>query len=222
MGLAKFFRRRSVVQPMAPAPAGSGARRVLNVGGGSKRFPIPECYGEWDHVLLDIDPSGQPDIVCDAREMYRLEPAQFDAVFCSHNLEHYYKHDRGGVLAGFIHVLKPAGFADILVPDVMEVMKRVVQRGLEIGDVLYQSKGGQPITVRDVIYGWQEQIERSGVDFYAHKDGFSARSLYAALKEAGFAEVFVSSTPEIYELRAIGFKSPPTDADRNLLGLPAG
>jgi hypothetical protein len=29
--------------------------RVLNVGGGSKVIPVPEHYGGWEHVLLDID-----------------------------------------------------------------------------------------------------------------------------------------------------------------------
>jgi len=220
MGLAGFFRRQPVSPPGASVQAGTKARRVLNVGGGNKQIPIPECYGEWDHVLLDIDPTGNPDIVCDAREMYRLEAEQFDAVYCSHNLEHYYKHDRGAVLAGFLRVLKPAGFADIAVPDVMEVMKRVVESAMDIDDVLYQSPSG-PITVRDVIYGHQAQIERTGVDFYAHKDGFSARSLQAALNEAGFGEVFVFTVQGAYELRAIGFKNHATDAHWKLLGLPS-
>jgi hypothetical protein len=29
-----------------------------------------------------------PDIVCDARELTTLEEGLFDAVYCSHNLEH--------------------------------------------------------------------------------------------------------------------------------------
>ena len=67
--------------------------RVLNVGGASKTIPIPPHYAGWEHLLLDIDPRGEPDIVCDARELTSLPPAQFDAVYCSHNLEHYYRYD---------------------------------------------------------------------------------------------------------------------------------
>ena len=219
MGLAKFFLRRPVIEPGAPAQASSGTRRVLNVGGSTKQIPIPKCYREWDHVLLDIDPRGGPDIVCDARQMDSLQPAQFDAVYCAHNLEHFYKHDCGRVLAGFLHVLKPDGFADICVPDMMAVMRRVVAAGLDIEDVLYEAPVG-PITVRDVIYGWSTEIERSGVDYYAHKTGFSDRSLHAALKRAGFGEVLAFLVPEEYEVRVIGFKARATEAHWRFLGLP--
>ena len=30
---------------------------MLNVGGGSKKIPIPQHYAGWDHVLLDINPA---------------------------------------------------------------------------------------------------------------------------------------------------------------------
>lgn len=91
--------------------------KVLNVGGGTRDIPLPPQYQGWEHILLDIDPRGQPDIVADARELTRLPPAQFDAVYCSHNLEHYYRHDGVKVLAGFRHVLKEDGLAHIMVPD---------------------------------------------------------------------------------------------------------
>ncbi len=194
-------------------------RRVLNVGGNSKEIPIPECYDGWDHILLDIDPRGQPDIVCDARRMHTLPGEQYDAVYCSHNLEHYYRHDCSKVLAGFLHVLKPDGFADILVPDMMAVMKHVAEHDLDIESVLYEAPAG-PITVRDVIYGWAKEIERSGEDFFAHKSGFSDRSLSAALRQAGFGEVFPFLAPEAYEIRAIAFKTNGSEAHWTLLGLP--
>ncbi len=198
---------------------GGQTRRVLNVGGSSKKIPIPECYGEWDHVLLDIDPMGSPDIVCDARKLHSLAGAQYDAVYCSHNLEHYYRHDCEKVLGGFLHVLKPDGFADIRVPDMMAVMKHVAERDLDIEDVLYVAPAG-PITVRDVIYGWSKEIERSGEDFFAHKTGFTDRSLSAALRQAGFGEVFPFIAPEVFEIRAIAFKTKASEAQWNLLGLP--
>ena len=43
------------------------AKRLLNVGGGSKSIPIPAEYEGFDDVLLDVDPAGQPDIVLDGR-----------------------------------------------------------------------------------------------------------------------------------------------------------
>jgi ubiquinone/menaquinone biosynthesis C-methylase UbiE len=103
-------------------------KKVLNVGGNSKAIPLPPQYAEFDHLLLDIDPKGLPDIVCDARKLTALEASQFDAVYCSHNLEHYYRHDVPRVLAGFLHVLKDGGFAHILVPDINEVMRVTIER----------------------------------------------------------------------------------------------
>jgi predicted SAM-dependent methyltransferase len=116
--------------------------RVLNVGGSSKAIPIPAHYSGWGHLLLDIDPTGNPDIVWDARALDMLNPAQFDAVYCSHNLEHYYKHDGAKVLRGFLHVLKPDGFADIRVPDLRCVLRKFVADDMDLEDVLYTAPGG--------------------------------------------------------------------------------
>ena len=191
-------------------------RRVLNVGGNSKAIPIPPHYDGWEHHLLDIDPAGKPDIVCDARAMTTLAPAGYDAVWCSHNLEHYWRHDLPKVLAGFLHVLKDEGYAEIRVPDMKSVFEEMLKRGMDIDDVLYESPAG-PITVNDVIYGYGRKIAESGVDFYAHKNGFTHRSLVAALKAAGFAGVFTGSFP--FEVSALAFKGAPTPEQRALFGL---
>ena len=77
---------RDILKPTArDAPAPKASRRVLNVGGANKDTPIPPHYDGWEHLLLDIDPRGKPDIVCDARELQSLEGGQFDAIYCSHN-----------------------------------------------------------------------------------------------------------------------------------------
>ena len=204
--------------PSAPVTKARGVPRVLNVGGGGKHIPIPPHYLGWEHLLLDIDARGQPDIVGDARKLTTFDPEQFDAIYCSHNLEHYYKHDGGKVLGGFLHLLKPDGFAEIRVPDLRSAMRQVVERGMNVEDKLYDSKLG-PITVRDVIYGYGKQIEDSGEDFYAHKTGFVAASLEATLTEAGFQWVLVTERPEIFELHAFAFKGEPTPQGRALLGI---
>ena len=193
-------------------------RKVLNVGGHSKKIPLPAHYEGWEHVLLDIDPKGSPDVVCDARELSSLEGGAYDSVYCSHNLEHYYRHDAMKVLAGFSHVLKPDGFAHIRVPDLAEGMRIVVERNLDIDDFLYQSRDG-PITVRDVIYGYGPEIERSGSDFYAHKTGFTKKSLVSILQHAGFPLVFARDGD--LEVLALAFLDKPSAYARELLGLPA-
>lgn len=192
-------------------------KRVLNVGGNSKSIPLPPVYRGWDNVLLDIDPRSNPDVLCDARELTRLSGGEYDAVYCSHNLEHYYRHDVPKVLAGFRHVLKDEGFANIRVPDMAEVMRTAVQSDMDIDDVLYQSAAG-PITVRDVIYGYGVEIERSGNDFFAHKTGFTRKSLQAALQASGFPVVYVDARN--LEVMAVAFKQPPGEESRKLLNLP--
>lgn len=192
-------------------------KKVLNVGGNNKAIALPPQYAGFEHLLLDIDPRGSPDIVCDARSLKMLDPGQFDAVYCSHNLEHYYRHDVPKVLAGFLHVLKDGGFAQIRVPDIREVMQATIERGLDIDDVLYQSPAG-PIMVVDVLYGYSVEIERSGQDFYAHKTGFTQKSLLDALHRAGFLKTY--SAVGNLEVNALAFKGVPDQSTRALFNLP--
>ncbi len=194
-------------------------KNFLNVGGGSKHVKVPPIYDGWEHLLLDIDPKGNPDVCLDARELATLDANRFDAIYCSHNLEHYFAHDVARVLAGFHHVLKADGFAEIRVPDMGELFKEVVQRQLDIDDVLYDSGRG-PIRVRDVIYGHGAEIEASGVDFYAHKTGFTRKSLAAALNRAQFPYlVFTQGRNREIAVRA--FKQMPTAEQKALIGVRA-
>ncbi|MDD1605613.1 MAG: methyltransferase domain-containing protein [Methylococcaceae bacterium] len=194
-------------------------KKVLNVGGNSKLIPLPPEYEGWDHVLLDIDPKVYPDVLCDARELMGLAGAQYDSVYCSHNLEHYYHHDVKKVLAGFSHVLKADGFVFIRVPDMNLVMRTVVEKNLDIEDTLYQCPSG-PIIVRDVIYGWGVKIESSGCDFFAHKTGFTQKSLVSTLKLAGFPWVFSSTNAADFEILALAFKNKPNEYASKLFNIP--
>jgi len=221
MLLARFFKHLGTAEKPSPvSPVASDDRPcLLNVGGGSKDIPIPSHYAGWNHLLLDVDPRGNPDVLCDARELNSIEANQFDAIYCAHNLEHYYKHDGAEVLKGFIHVLKPDGFAEIRVPDLNAVMRAFVEKDMDIEDTLYVSLAG-PITVQDVIYGRGVEIESSGDDFYAHKTGYTPSFLGACLKNAGFQVIFIFPFKEALEVRALAFKAEPTDQQRALLKLP--
>lgn len=201
-----------------PAIAANAQRSVLNVGGGSRRIAIPPQYIGWRHCILDIDPGVEPDILADARDLATTEAGCFDAVYCSHNLEHYPHHDVPKVLRGFAHVLKADGFVHIRVPDVGGVMRHATRNNLDMDAVLYQSPAG-PITVQDLIYGYSEQIKNSGNDFYMHKTGFSAKILEKFLVENGFPFAFV--TVDSFEICGIAFKQEPTQQHRTLLNLPA-
>ena len=190
----------------------NGRRTVLNVGGSTKAIPLPPAYTgpNWDHLLLDIVPGADVDIVLDARELTTLPAAQFDAVYCSHNLEHYERHEVPVVLAGFVHVLKPDGFADIRVPDVEAVIRQLtldLTRVIDIDDTLYTSPAG-PVTAHDILYGYGPALA-GGLPHYAHRCGFTAASLMRRLAEAGFAWVKCERVPEAFELRALAMKKEP-------------
>jgi predicted SAM-dependent methyltransferase len=162
---------------------------VLNVGGGPTRS-LPACFDGWEQHLLDIDPAVNPDILCDALEMHTLPAAYYDAVHCSHNLEHFYAHDVPRVLAGFLHVLKPGGEAHIAVPNMQGLFDAMRDRNLDIGDVWYRTTTGMAITFHDVMYGWGPVMAEGNL-FYAHKCGFTATTLSARLREAGFVDLVV-------------------------------
>jgi ubiquinone/menaquinone biosynthesis C-methylase UbiE len=191
-------------------------KKVLNVGGNSKDIALPDIYNGWTQVWLDIDPAVNPDVLCDARELLSLTGNTYDAIYCSHNLEHYYRHDVKKVLAGFYHVLKKDGFVHIRVPDMAAVMRTFVENDMDINDVLYESPAG-PITIQDVMYGWGKEIERSGNDFFAHKTGFTETSLIATLIDASFYQVY-SGTGN-FEVVAFAFKDEPSPAELAAIGL---
>ena len=191
-------------------------RSVLNVGSGSANIPIPGHYENWKHDLLDIDPKANPDVLLDARELLSMPPNLYDAVYCSHNLEHFYPYEVSKVLTGMRHVLKPDGFAEIRVPDIQAVAEHWIKNGMDIEDILYQSSAG-PISIRDVFYGFGKEIEPSGQDSYLHKTGFTAKSLANILIKSGFYEVKVQR--DRFEVRAVAFKQNPETDQVALLGI---
>jgi SAM-dependent methyltransferase len=180
--------------------------RVLNVGGGSSRN-LPPLYRGWEQDLLDIDPNIGADIVCDAKRMRTLAASKYDAVFCSHNLEHFAKHEIPEVLAGMLHVLKPTGFANIVVPNIEVAIKAMVAGGHDIGDLYYMA-GPNPITFHDVFYGWG-RMTANGNPWYAHKTGFTPKTLGKALRAAGFTGVHLADDG-VGNLFAFAFKRKPS------------
>ena len=68
--------------------------------------------------------------------------------------------------------------------------------------------------VLDVLYGYSVEIERSGQEFYAHKTGFTQKSLITALQKSGFSKIY-SGTGNL-EVNALAFKGMP---DREICAL---
>jgi ubiquinone/menaquinone biosynthesis C-methylase UbiE len=159
---------------------------VLHVGCGSRDidnlnpFFRHEGYRE---LRLDIDPAVEPDIVATMLDMGAVDTASVDAVFSSHNIEHLFAHEVVVALTEFRRVLKPDGFAMIIVPDLQAVAELVARDELE--DMAYSSPSG-PISPLDMLYGHTAAISK-GNTFMAHKTGFTSTTLRQKLMQAGFA-----------------------------------
>jgi len=178
--------------------------RVLNVGGGTKAIPIPPFFAGWEHVLLDIDPKGGADIVADARDLSSIPEHSFDAVYCSHNLEHYRRHEVESVLRGFARVLKDTGFVHIRVPNAGRVMQQLVEKKADIEDVAYVAPCG-PIMFHDILMGYGKEIAASGNDFFAHKTAFTPQLLGRVLQAAGFSQILIYIRDDIWEVESYAF-----------------
>lgn len=189
--------------------------KVLNVGSGGKSAALPSWFNGWDVTRLDIDPKVEPDLLMDARDIKTLDD-KFDAVYCSHNLEHYTPHDGGVVVRGVRHVLEPHGFVDIHVPDVGTVLQQAGANGWDLDTFLYQSPAG-PICIRDVIYGHERQIELAEHSYMLHRNAFSVRTLSLLLGWCGFGFVYASSAG--FDLRCVGFTVEPGAAQLASIGL---
>ena len=196
--------------------------RVLNVGGGSREIGLTPHYNAWERHWLDIDPRAKPDVLCDARELASQPAAGYEAVYCSHNLEHYHHHEVQRVLHGFLHVLKDDGFAHLRVPNIEQLLRMWYERKLDIDSEVATSARG-PIRIRDILWGLSVEIEESGRDYYAHKTGFSPKTLTRALEDAGFAEVFLMTDGQVIEISAIAFKRAGPNPFRSMfdIGSPA-
>jgi len=185
--------------------------RVLHVGCGAYAIgKLPRIFrAGWRETRLDIDPEVLPDFVASITDMRVISDGAFDAVFSSHNIEHLYPHEVPLALGEMHRVLKPAGFALIVLPDLQEVARHVAEGHLE--DALYLSPMG-PITAIDVMFGHRPSLA-SGNAFMAHRTGFTGETLGRALVNAGFAAAIVQRDVAAFCLTAVAFNEHP-DGDQ--------
>jgi predicted SAM-dependent methyltransferase len=195
-----------------------GVRSVLNVGCGNHSpeslHPAFQAPG-WKEVRLDINPNVRPDVVGSVVDMSSVSDDNFDAIWCSHNLEHLHSHEIKRAVAEFLRVLKPEGFALITCPDLEAIAELVV--GGRTEDVAYTSPAG-PITALDMLYGHSDSIAK-GNSFMAHKTGFTADRLGRMLADGGFAEALVIKG-RCFDLWALALKQT-TDKSKLLADLQA-
>lgn len=186
-------------------------KRLLNAGAGqtpAMRIAALFESGDWDEVRLDVEPAVRPDVVGSITDLAKLfpQPASFDAIWCSHVMEHLFAHEVYPTLLQFRQVLKPDGFALIMCPDLEMVAEHLVKHGL--AGIAYHSPAG-PIRTLDMLYGHSGAIE-AGRHHMAHRTGFTAERLGNLLLEAGFPTIKVRS--ENFEVCALALMSQ-TDPD---------
>jgi hypothetical protein len=163
---------------------------LLHVGCGGET--LPGWLGKFHETRLDINPANNPDIVRDMRNLDGV--GTYDAIYCSHALEHLSPHEVVPALVGFHSALNPDGVAIIFVPDL---------EGVQATDeVLFNSPAG-PICGMDLIYGYRPALAEN--PYMAHKTGFDSASLHVVMVAAGFADVRISRLSD-YALIGAGKK----------------
>jgi predicted SAM-dependent methyltransferase len=165
-------------------------RYVLNAGcGANTPSSLHAVFRNslWEETRLDLDRAVAPDIIGSLTDLSAISDASFDAIWCSHSLEHLHGHDVPNALSEFRRVLQPDGFALITTPDLEAIAELVVSGRLE--DVAYTSPAG-PITALDMIFGHAASIQQ-GSHYMAHNTGFTADRMGHLLIDCGFTEALV-------------------------------
>jgi SAM-dependent methyltransferase len=182
--------------------ADARVRQVLNVGSGATSISglHPAFRGErWREVRFDIDAGVRPDIVGSVLDLANfVAKASYDAIWCSHVLEHLHTHEVVPALRQFRGALNADGFALISCPDLKAVARFILEN--EVETIAYESGAG-PIRALDMIYGHARSIAQ-GRGYMAHHTGFTRERLGRVALDAGFSEARVLEGPG-YDLWAL-------------------
>jgi len=201
-------------------PVGNEVKRsVLNVGGCSKDIPLPAVFDNYEHILLDTFIIREvPDIVMNAKDMVNQEwmKEKYDAVYCSHTLEHIPRQETGAIFRGFAHVLKPDGFLLVRVPDVVAAIRDMDSKDKEFHQQPFPESENdilRAVTYHDIVYGSDHLIK--GNPHQQHLQAFTIKSLQWGLDYVGFRHFFAQE--DNLEIQLVAFKNPPTEEIISLL-----
>lgn len=164
---------------------------VYNIGsGGISVKHQSELYDGWKEVMVDVADCN-PDIVSDIVGLEGIEDECADSVWASHVVEHVYWHELPVVFNSICRILKPTGFAFIMVPDLGSIADLIKNNLL---GTLYESPGG-PVAPIDMIYGNRAQVKSN--QYMQHKTGFTLLSMSQVLAELDIKAVLASENNEI-------------------------
>jgi predicted SAM-dependent methyltransferase len=189
-GTALALVARDMARDKGPRMERGGAKRVLNAGSGLERGGLHPGFhpSAWKEVRIDIDPGAVPDLVGSISDMRGVvEDGSFDAVWCSHCIEHLHDHEVLPALREFGRILSDDGFAIVTCPNLEAIARLLVSEDIE--SVAYLSPAG-PIRLLDMIFGYSRSIEAGNVHM-THRTGFTADRLGRMAIRAGFAEARV-------------------------------
>jgi len=213
---------RNVWTGRAPGPSDfspSSLPKVVCVGGAEQFQMMPAHYIGWDRELLSEEPLPEASIVQSLFELERLRGASYDAVFFAHRLKNYPLHEAGRILHGFRHLLRPGGFVHIVVPDLMELARHMLDNKKDLEDCAYTSPAG-PISYHDVLFGRREpSAGAASHPFEPHLCGYSTKVLKRVLFDSGFIESVVVEKPEHFEIHAFAGQDPIQERFKLIMGL---
>lgn len=178
---------------------------VLNIGSGQSSVrDFTKFFNEWSELRGDIAEIN-PDIVIDIRTLENISNESVDAIWACHVIEHCHWHEQPMIMNNFRRVLKPDGFAVIIVPNLGSIGQFM---NTDLMTPLYQIYNGDYITPMDIIYGYRWS-KNSNDDKYntamTHKIGFNfsllnnlihSHNMFGVIKDDG------------YQLTALAWKSP--------------
>jgi ubiquinone/menaquinone biosynthesis C-methylase UbiE len=130
-------------------------------------------------VNVDVYPFAGVDIVHDIEKDLPFESNSIDSIYSSHSLEHCSHYKVDDILKECHRILKPGGSLRLIVPDVIDAMKRF----LEVED--------------SERWGWRAEYIWGGQDKQVgqqlHKTGFTKERLTRILTSLGFRITSIAS-----------------------------
>lgn len=163
-------------------------KRVLDVGSSNVKLDGDRFDG-WQVETFDMDEEAKPTYLGNVLYIEQvLRYWRFDAVYASHILEHLAPSATVNVLRQFAAILAPNAWLEVWVPDIMGAFQYAIENSISLGATLYEAKNGSPVTLLDMLYGWDREV-RKGKDGFAHRTAFDWPLLEDRLREAGYPNV---------------------------------
>jgi SAM-dependent methyltransferase len=143
-------------------------------------------------IGVDFDESLDPDVVSPIDDLSWLPDNSVDMIYASHCLEHLEYEQSKKALREWLRVLKPAGWLDVMVPDINEVYV-LYKKGAKWGDY---SQPIDEVYINATAFGANlladaipEMADMYGGPGHQHKQIFIGGMLNNRLLECGYVEV---------------------------------